>query len=528
MTLKGRQIIASEFCASRNRGFAAVNPATGDLLEPRFSEASSEDINRAVKAAADSFDQYRMLPIEQRATFLEDIGHQLTLCAPELIARTQTETALPETRLEGELTRTVNQLKLFASTVRRGSFVAARIERGRPERQPLPKPDIRSMLVPLGPVAVFGAGNFPLAFSVAGGDTASALAAGCPVVFKGHPAHPGACELAGRAIVKAIWKNRIPPGVFSLLHAEGKEAGAELVTHPMIKALAFTGSLSGGRALYELGCSRPEPIPVFAEMGSVNPVFILPETLTDCRQSLAAGLVESMTLGVGQFCTSPGLIVAIRSAALEQFLTDLASGVEARPTAIMLHEGIKRNFLDELSGLQEIDRVSRLAGMRPVPDACKVVPVLLQTDARNLLNNPQIAKEVFGPAAMIVVCDSTDELFAVAESLAGQLTASVHGTEDDLQRFQKLFGILQRKAGRLVINAFPTGVEVCPAMHHGGPYPATTDSRSTSVGTEAMHRFLRPVAYQGFPQELLPEPLRDPNPQKIWRMVDGDMSRDDL
>ncbi|MGD9342710.1 MAG: aldehyde dehydrogenase (NADP(+)) [Desulfuromonadales bacterium] len=528
MALKGMQIIASEFRDSNNRGFAAVNPATGDVLEPRFSEASSAEIDSAAKAAANSFDQYRMLPIEQRATFLEDIGGQLTACASELIARTQAETALAESRLEGELTRTVNQLKLFASTVRRGSFVAARIERGRPERQPLPKPDIRSMLVPLGPVAVFGAGNFPLAFSVAGGDTASALAAGCPVVFKGHPAHPGACELAGQAIVKAIRKNGIPPGVFSLLHAEGTEAGAALVTHPMIRAVAFTGSLSGGRALYDLGCSRPEPIPVFAEMGSVNPVFVLPKSLSDRRQSLADGLIESMTLGVGQFCTSPGLIVAIRSAALDLFLASLASGVEARPSAIMLHEGLKKNFLDELNRLRELDRVSPLADTLPEPDGCQVTPVLLQTDARNLLDNPQIAREVFGPAAMVVVCDSTDELCAVAESLSGQLTATVHGTEDDLHRFQKLFGILQRKAGRLIINAFPTGVEVCPAMHHGGPYPATTDSRSTSVGTNAMQRFLRPVAYQGFPQELLPEPLRDPNPRKIWRMVDGDMSCEDL
>ena len=528
MALKGMQIIASEFCASGNRGFAAVNPATGDVLEPRFSEASSEEIDSAVQAAADAFDQYRMLPIEQRATFLEDIGHELTACAPELIARTHAETALPENRLEGELNRTVNQLKLFAGTVRRGCFVAARIDRGLPERQPAAKPDIRTMLVPLGPVAVFGAGNFPLAFSVAGGDTASALAAGCPVVFKGHPAHPGACELAGQAIVNAIRKNGIPPGVFSLLHAEGADAGAALVNHPMIRAVAFTGSLSGGRALYDLGCSRPEPIPVFAEMGSSNPVFVLPGALADRRQSLADGLVESMTLGVGQFCTSPGLIVAIRSAALERFLVSLENAVEARPSAIMLHEGIKRNFLDELSELQKIDQVSCLAGKRPVPDGCQVFPVLMQTDARNLLNNPQIAREVFGPAAMLVICESSDELFAVAESLAGQLTASVHGMEDDLHRFRKLFGVLQRKAGRLLINAFPTGVEVCPAMHHGGPYPATTDSRSTSVGTDAMQRFLRPVTYQGFPQELLPEPLCDPNPNKIWRMVDGDMNCDDL
>ncbi len=528
MGLKGMQIIASEFRASDDRGFAAVNPATGALLEPRFREATADDINRAASAAADSFDQYRTLPIEQRAAFLEEIGKQLSACAPELIARAHAETALPAARLEGELARTVNQLNLFARLVLQGSFVAARIDSAAPERAPVAKPDIRTMLVPLGPVAVFGASNFPLAFSVAGGDTASALAAGCPVVVKGHPAHPGTCELAGQAIVNAIRKNRVPPGVFSMLHAQGSDAGAAIVAHPMIRAVAFTGSLSGGRALFDLGCSRPEPIPVFAEMGSINPVFVLPGVLADRGMSLAESLVESMTLGVGQFCTSPGLIVAIRSAALDRFLGSLESCVETRTPEIMLHKGIKKNFLSGLDGLQETDGVSRLDSSRPLPDGCKVVPALLRTDAQVLLGNPEIAMEVFGPVAMVVVCDSIEELFAVAESLAGQLTASVHGTEEDLHRFRSLFGTLERKAGRLIVNDFPTGVEVCPAMHHGGPYPATTDSRSTSVGTEAVKRFLRPVAYQGFPQSLLPDPLRDLNSRKIWRMVDGDMSCDDL
>ena len=522
------QIIASEFRASGERGFAAVNPATGALLEQRFKEACSDDIDRAAKAAADSFDQYRMLPMEQRAAFLEDIGSELSACAPELVTRAHAETALPGVRLEGELARTVNQLKLFARMVKQGSFVAARIDRAAPDRLPAPKPDIRTMLVPLGPVAVFGAGNFPLAFSVAGGDTVSALAAGCPVVVKGHPAHPGTCELAGQAIVNAIRKNQVPSGIFSLLHAEGRDAGAALVTHPEIRAVAFTGSLSGGRALFDLGCSRSEPIPVFAEMGSVNPVFVLPKILADRGPLLAEGLVESMTLGVGQFCTSPGLIVAIRSAALDQFLGVLKSSLETKTPGVMFHEGIKKNFLDGLNGLQEIDGVSRLDSSRTRPAGCEVVPALLRTDAPTLLDNPEIAGEVFGPAAIVVVCQSIDELLVVAESLAGQLTASVHGTTEDLQGFCKLFGILQRKAGRLIVNGFPTGVEVCPAMHHGGPYPATTDSRSTSVGTDAVHRFLRPVAYQDFPQELLPEPLRDLNPRKIWRLVDGDMSTDDL
>ncbi len=528
MGLKGMQIISSEFRASGDRGFAAVDPATGARLEPRFREATPDDIDDAANAAADSFDRYRTLPMEQRAAFLEDIGKQLNACAPELIARAHAETALPVARLEGELARTINQLNLFARMVLHGSFVEARIDSAIPARTPVPKPDIRTMLVPLGPVAVFGASNFPLAFSVAGGDTASALAAGCPVVVKGHPAHPGTCELAGQAVANAVRKNRIPPGVFSMLHAEGFDMGAAIITHPMIRAVAFTGSLSGGRALFDLGCSRPEPIPVFAEMGSTNPVFVLPGVLIDRGASLAEGLVESMALGVGQFCTSPGLIVVIRCDALDRFLDSLESYVEARPPEIMLHKTIKKNFLNGLNGLQKIDGVSRLNSARPLPAGCKVSPALLRTDAQTLFDNPEIAMEVFGPVAMVVVCDSGDELFAVAENLTGQLTASVHGTGEDLHSFRKLFGILERKAGRLLVNGFPTGVEVCPAMHHGGPYPATTDSRSTSVGTAAVRRFLRPVAYQGFPQSLLPDPLRDLNSGKIWRMVDGDMSCDDL
>ena len=528
MALKGVQIIASEFRASGGSRFAAVDPATGSTLEPQFVEASPADVDSAVEAAADAFDRYRVLPLEQRAQFLDDIGEELMACAPELLARTSAETALDAARLEGELARTVNQLKIFASTVQQGSFVAARIDRAIPERTPVPKPDVRTMLVPLGPVAVFGASNFPLAFSVAGGDTASALAAGCPVVFKGHPAHPGACELAGRAIVRAVRNNRIPEGVFSLLHAEKTDAGAALVSHPLIRAVAFTGSLSGGRALYDLGCARPEPIPVYAEMGSINPVFVLPEALSERGQTLADSLAASMTLGVGQFCTSPGLIVVIRSAALDRFLGSLENAIKAKPAATMLHAGIKKNFLDGLNALQRCERVTQLGDLPFVPDGCNVVPVLLQTDARTLLEHPELAREVFGPAAMAVVCDSADELYAVAESLTGQLTASVHGEGDDMHRFRALFGILQCKAGRLIVNGFPTGVEVCPAMHHGGPYPATTDSRSTSVGTDAMLRFLRPVAFQGFPQKILPEPLRDRNLRKIWRMVDGELTRADL
>lgn len=509
MSLYGTQIIASEFRPTGEQRFAAVNPATGVALEPQFCEATREDVNSAATAAAAAFDLYRKLPSLQRADFLESIGEELMALGVELVTRAHEETALSRPRLEGELSRTINQLKLFAQEVRQGSYLGVRIDHALPERTPVPKPDLRTMQISLGPVAVFGASNFPLAFSVAGGDTASALAAGCPVVVKGHPAHPGTCELAGQAVMQAARKNRIPPGVFSLLQAENTDVGAALVQHPEIKAVAFTGSFAGGRALFDLACSRPEPIPAYAEMGSINPVFFLPQIIDDKGDSLAAALAESLTLGVGQFCTAPGLVVVIKGAATDAFLRKVGTCLDEKPPGIMLHDGIKQNFLSELNKRVSVDGVERCDRPRPLLDGCLVNADLLQTDAKTLLANPVLTEEVFGPSAIVVVCDSKAELLAVAESLQGQLTASVHGTSTELDQFRNLFDILERKAGRLVMNGFPTGVEVCAAMHHGGPYPATTDSRSTSVGTDAMKRFLRPVCYQNYPQELLPEPLRD-------------------
>ena len=529
MNLSGGQIIGSEFLPVDNRRqFAAVNPATGAVLEPQISEASCDDVNSAACAAAEAFELYRKLPTSQRASFLEDIGEQLMTAGAELIARAHEETALPRTRLEGELVRTVNQLQLFAQQVRSGFHLEARIDLGRSERAPAPKPDLRAMQIPLGPIAVFAASNFPLAFSVAGGDTASALAAGCPVVVKGHPAHPGTSELAGRAVTRAIRKSHVPPGVFSLLQAESTNVGAALVQHPLIKAVAFTGSLAGGRALFDLACSRPEPVPVYAEMGSVNPVFFLPEIVEDRGSSLAAALVESLTLGVGQFCTAPGLILVIEDGATEIFLREVESCLAAKLPGIMLHDGIKQNFLEGLNRLSSVDGVKRSDWPSPLPDGCLAAPALLRTDAKTLLDNPALAEEVFGPSAMVVVCDSRSEMLRAAERLQGQLTASVHGTHEELLGSRDLVEILERKAGRLLINSFPTGVEVCASMHHGGPYPATTDSRSTSVGHYAMKRFLRPVCYQNFPQDLLPEAVRDLNELNLWRLVDGNMSRDDL
>lgn len=526
MSLSGEQIIGSELRYAGELKFCAVNPASGAMLEPQFCEATGNDVENAVRAASGSFDLYRQLPSLQRAAFLYNIGVQLMAAGDELINRANEETALPRPRLEGELTRTVNQSKIFAQMVRHGSFLEARIDHAQPERTPLPKFDLRAMQVPLGPVAIFAASNFPLAFSVAGGDTASALAAGCPVVVKGHPSHPGTSELAGRAVMRAVKESQVPSGVFSLLQAQGFDTGTSLVQHPLVKAVAFTGSLAGGRALFDLACARPDPVPVYAEMGSVNPVFFLPQIIVEQSASLAATLVESITTGVGQFCTSPGLIVVLREDA-DDFLSAVEACLASKPPGVMLNDGIKQKFLSGLSTLTAIAGVVRRGRQSPDLDGCLAAPVLLQTDASTLLDNPVLAEEVFGPSAVIITCDSRDEMLCVAESLHGQLSASVHGTNRELGEFRDLLSVLERKVGRLILNGFPTGVEVCASMHHGGPYPASTDSRSTSVGNYALTRFLRPVCYQNFPQELLPAALCDQNRLDIWRLVDGHFRRDD-
>ncbi len=521
MKIRGEQVIGSEFRPSKEKSFNAVNPAVSAVLAPPFHEATRDEVDSAAAAAASAFEIYRKVPLLQRADFVELIGETLTANGSDLVARAHEETALPLPRLEGELSRTVGQLKLFAQQIRQGAFLGVRIDRAMPERTPVPRPDLRTMQVPLGPVAVFGASNFPLAFSTAGGDTASALASGCSVVVKGHPSHPGASELAGQAVISAVQKSGVPPGVFSLLQSNGTDVGMALVQHPLIKAVAFTGSLAGGRTLFDLACARPEPIPVYAEMGSVNPVFMLPQIIADQGEHLAVSLAESLTLGVGQFCTSPGLVFAVDDRSTGLFLGKLKACLTAKPPGVMLHEGVKKNYLSGVDSLTEIDGVKNHGEPASSLEGCLVSPTLLSCNLKDFLDKPVLSEEVFGPSVLIVLCDSNSELQTAAVSLSGQLTASVHGTGQDLDSFRELFDVLEQKAGRLIVNGFPTGVEVCAAMHHGGPYPATTDSRMTSVGTAAVKRFLRPVCYQNFPQELLPEPLRDQNKQSLWRLVDG-------
>lgn len=525
MNLTGAQFIGFDLVISGQESFQAVNPASGSLLEPVYGEASSSDVDRAAQLASQAFLSYRSLSATQRASFLEAIGDQIMALGDALIDRAMSETALPQGRLQGERGRTVNQLKLFAQVLREGSWVEARIDRADPNRSPFPKPDVRQMLVPLGPVAVFGASNFPLAFSVAGGDTASALAAGCPVVIKAHPAHPGTCELIFRAIMEAAQQTGMPAGVASMVHGRSHEVGQALVQHPSIRAVGFTGSLKGGRALYNLATQRPDPIPVYAEMGSTNPVFLLPGALAERKEAIAQSLVQSIALGVGQFCTNPGMVFGLESEDTDAFLDQVAEHMTQTAAGTMLTPGIHRAYQEGLAERQAVEGVQVLAKGQEHETPNFAQAAILKTEASNLATYPELEEEVFGPSSIFFSSKNKEELLHAAQQLSGHLTATIHGTEEDLREHQDLISILQEKVGRLIFNGFPTGVEVCHSMVHGGPYPATTDARSTSVGTLAIKRFARPFCYQGFPDSLLPPALQDSNPAQIWRLVDGEYSR---
>ena len=524
--MHGRNFIGADTSAEGRDAFEAVNPATGETLPTRFHLATDAEIDRAVRAADAAFSAYRALPAERRAAFLERIADEIVALGDDLLERAHRETALPLARLTGERARTVGQLRLFAEVVREGSWVEARIDRALPERQPLPRPDLRRMLIPLGPVAVFGASNFPFAFSVAGGDTASALAAGCPVVVKAHPAHPGTSEMTAQAVRAAASALSMPDGVFSLLYGQ-QAVGLGLVRHPSLQAVGFTGSLAAGRALFDAAAARPRPIPVYAEMGSVNPVFLLPGALDARGRTIAEGFAQSVTLGVGQFCTNPGLAFGLSSPALDRFVESAAAKIAATAPAVMLYPALAETFGDgvaRLGGTAGVRAAGRAESGAAPPDRL-VGAAVFTTDAATFARTPTLAEEVFGPSSLIVQAGTPDELEILARSLEGQLTATVHGTPEDLKKYARLIRVLETKVGRLVFNGFPTGVEVSPAMQHGGPYPATTDSRTTSVGTAALGRFARPLCYQDFPQETLPPELQDANPRDVWRLVDGEWSR---
>ena len=520
--ITGANLIAGSDSAAGSHTFTGIDPASGKALEPRFSHATNAEVARACDAAREAFEADRERSAEDRAALLEAIASRIEELGESLVERVTRETALPAARVQGERGRTTAQLRMFAALVREGSWVDARIDRADPDRTPLPKPDLRRMLMPIGPVAVFGASNFPLAFSVAGGDTASALAAGCPVVVKAHPAHPGTSELVGRAVQQAVRDAGFHDGTFSLLHATSPEVSLELVRHPQIEAVGFTGSLRAGRALFDAAAARPRPIPVYAEMGSVNPVFILPGALATRADEIVRGLIASVTLGAGQFCTNPGLVFGCGEEALGSLVQRLGAGIRETPAFTMLNSGIREGYVrgtDEVSSVSGVD----VAGQSDAAagDGATARAAVFATDRATFLEHRRLQEEVFGPATLVVRCSDAGEMLDVARQLEGNLTATLHGTEQDLIENQALVRVLEQKVGRLIFNGYPTGVEVCPSMQHGGPYPATTDVRSTSVGTAAIFRFARPVCYQNFPAALLPPELRDENERGIRRMVDG-------
>ncbi|HEX8757117.1 MAG TPA: aldehyde dehydrogenase (NADP(+)), partial [Steroidobacteraceae bacterium] len=479
------------------------------------------EVDAACALAWSAFDAYRGLSSEQRAVFLEAIAQHILAQGEALLRRAHEETALPMARLEGERARTVGQLRLFAAELRAGEWLGLRLDPAQPQRRPVPRPDLRQRKIPCGPVAVFGASNFPLAFSVAGGDSAAALAAGCPIVVKGHPAHPGTSEWVARAIVAAAAETGMPNGVFSLLNGPDTALGAALVADPRIRAVAFTGSRGGGLALMKAAAARPEPIPVYAEMSSVNPVILLPAALAGRAASLAREFIASLTLGVGQFCTNPGLVLALEGAGLQEFLDAASGAVSAIAPATMLTPGIHHNYEQGVGRMAGAGALSLLGrGMESGGTHCGRA-ALFCTSARSLLADSRLAEETFGPASLVVLCADRGELLEVLETLEGQLTMTLQMDEPDHPMAQALLPTLERKAGRLIVNGWPTGVEVCHAMVHGGPFPATSDSRSTSVGTLAIERFLRPVCYQDFPEGLLPEPLRDAQIRQWPHRLDG-------
>jgi NADP-dependent aldehyde dehydrogenase len=515
-TLTGTSFIGYSRSTGTQPCGQAVNPATGEALAPVYLSATSEEVEQAMALAAAAFPVYSNLPGKTRAAFLRKIADSIEAVVEDIVIRGPQETALPEPRMRGETGRTVGQLRMFAALLEEGSWVDARIERAQPDRQPIPKVDLRSMLRPLGPVAVFCASNFPLAFSVAGGDSASALAAGCPVVVIAHSSHPGCAEIVANAVIAAAKECGMPEGVFSVLYGGGRTVGQAVVKHPVIQAVGFTGSRAAGTALMDTAAKRPQPIPVYAEMSSINPVVFLPGALAKGESTLAEAYYGSLTLGAGQFCTNPGLVfLPIEQG--DEFLTKLKSLVEVGSPSTMLNAAICKAFADATESLSNISEVDVLARSSAEKAHGQCAPAVFTVSVEDFLKNEHLQAEMFGPASLIVR-GSVAQIEAAIAKLEGQLTASIHGTVEEITQHTSLVNALQQRAGRLIFNGFPTGVEVCNSMVHGGPFPATSDGRSTSVGTMAIFRFCRAVAWQSFPDAVLPLELQEANPLGIRRM----------
>lgn len=528
--ITGHQFIAGREAPCDHAPFYATNPATSETLEPAFCEATPAHADEALRAADGAFDALRTSTPETRAQFLDALAHEILALGDALLERAHAETALPMARLTGERGRAMNQCKMFASLLREGSWAQASIDRPQPDRQPVPKPDVRRVMLPVGPVVVFGASNFPFAIGVVGTDTICALAAGCPVVVKAHPAHPGTCELLAQAVFKALRTTKLPDACFSMLHGRGTEIGTELVKHPLTQAVAFTGSLRGGRALMDVAAARPHPIPFYGEMGSINPVFVLPGALKENRAKLAEAYVGSVTMGVGQFCTNPAIVLGLQGVELTGFVESAGEFAQKAPPQSMLHRGICESYeagtavWSTIKGLQLAGQSAVESNSDATQAACRIYTTTLDV----LESNAELRREVFGPCSIITQCPSMEEMLNFARNLEGQLTAAVHGTAEDLREYAPLIRVLERKVGRIIFNGFGTGIEPCPSMHHGGPYPAASHSFYTSIGTASIYRFVRPVCYQGFPDDCLPEALQNANPAGALRLVDGVYSRDEV
>lgn len=491
-----------------------------------FKNASPYEIKAVLAKAEEAFRVLKGYSIRQRTSFMRTVATEIEALGDVLIKTAMAESNLTEARLLGERTRTVWQWNSYANYTELGNWLDARIDF--PTAMPSLKPDVRKTSVALGPVVVFGAGNFPFAFSTAGGDTACAIAAGCPVIVKAHPGHPETCALMAQAIENARLKCRMPEGVFAQVFDEGYEIGQMLIKHPVVKAVAFTGSFKGGTAIAELAAERDEPIPVFAEMGSINPIFLMPDKLKQSAAEIAGQFINSVTLGVGQFCTNPGVIVGLAGSDLDTFQSTLKQVAASTPAAPMLHPGIAKNFEKTKANALEQRGVEVLAKTEAEQAENHGGLVLATVSADEFISNPALHEEVFGPYSLLVVCRDAEEMIQVAQSLKGQLTSTLFATGKDLEESEKLCNIVQERCGRIIFNQFPTGVEVCLAMHHGGPFPATTNSAFTSVGADGIKRFTRPLSFQNWPDEFLPDELKNDNPLEIWRTVNNELTMESV
>lgn len=526
--ITGKNYIGNKQLAKGNTTYKTFNPKLNLENKHTFVEATTEEINQAVQLASSAYKEFKNISGKRKAEFLNAVADEILALDEELVQTYCSETGLPEGRAKGERGRTIGQLRMFANLVEEGSWLEATIDTAQPERQPMPRSDIRKMMIPLGPVVVFGASNFPLAYSTAGGDTAAALASGCPVIVKSHPMHAGTGELVSSAIIRAAEKTGMPNGVFSNLNSKGIEVGVDLVNHPEIKAVGFTGSIRGGRALLDLAAQREEPIPVFAEMGSVNPVVILPNVLQERGESLAKTYASSITLGTGQFCTNPGLILGIKGDNLNNFIQNLSSEIVAIEPSCMLHPNISGAYETNKAKAIAQPELSVIADYNNDVSPNYARQAIATVEGDTFLKNTTLHQEVFGPFSLVVQCENKDQLEEIISNLEGQLTGTLIASENEAANYNAVIEALQNRVGRIIYNGVPTGVEVCPSMVHGGPYPSSTDSRFTAVGIHSIKRWVRPFSYQDWPNNLLPDALKNENPLAISRLVNGEQTKTNI